>query len=238
MEGFISYLKAQIGQPYLWGGQHTLLTQENLCEILSRREKTAENADRVRRYCEQAFAKGHKTLYGYDCSGLGVYYLLKTGLLKKDTTAHGLMGLCVLKEQAPEKGWWVFKTDSSGRATHIGYMISHTRLIHAKGRDSGVVEEAYRREDWDRVGFPTLFPAPAEATPSPRVLLLGRVYVRKTPGGTPLYIGKKGDELPYLHEIAKDKDGWGWYKVESSHGVGYVSCFERKKKRYTRLIHV
>ena len=35
---FIKYLTEQIGQPYLWGGQHTKLTTDNYVEIIHKRE--------------------------------------------------------------------------------------------------------------------------------------------------------------------------------------------------------
>ena len=35
---FIEYLKEQVGEPYLWGGQHTKLTPENYVEIIEKKE--------------------------------------------------------------------------------------------------------------------------------------------------------------------------------------------------------
>ena len=33
LNDFIEYLKEQLGQPYLWGGQHTKLTPENYISV-------------------------------------------------------------------------------------------------------------------------------------------------------------------------------------------------------------
>ena len=38
---FNSYLTEQIGQPYLWGGQHLRLTPENYVREITKREKDA-----------------------------------------------------------------------------------------------------------------------------------------------------------------------------------------------------
>ena len=38
VNGFIEYLKAQVGEPYLWGGQHTRLTPENYVRIIEKKE--------------------------------------------------------------------------------------------------------------------------------------------------------------------------------------------------------
>ena len=38
VDEFIAYLKEQVGQPYVWGGQHTRLTPENYVEVIEKRE--------------------------------------------------------------------------------------------------------------------------------------------------------------------------------------------------------
>ena len=38
VSAFIEYLKEQVGQPYLWGGQHTRLTPENYVRVIERKE--------------------------------------------------------------------------------------------------------------------------------------------------------------------------------------------------------
>ena len=35
---FIAYLKEQVGEPYLWGGQHTRLTPENYVRVIEKKE--------------------------------------------------------------------------------------------------------------------------------------------------------------------------------------------------------
>ena len=79
---FIKYLTEQIGQPYLWGGQHTKLTPDNYVEIIHKREdgrgKYADGttyAEASIAFCKKKFDQGATVLYAYDCSGLGMYWI-------------------------------------------------------------------------------------------------------------------------------------------------------------------
>ena len=72
---FITYLNEQVGQPYLWGGQHTKLTPSNYISVIAKREAKEENQKLVETYCKKKFDSGIDVLYAYDCSGLGVYWL-------------------------------------------------------------------------------------------------------------------------------------------------------------------
>ena len=162
---FIEYLIEQIGQPYLWGGQHTKLTPENYEEIIHKREdgrgKYADGttyADASIAYCKKLFDSGETVLYAYDCSGLGMYWLSNLNHIYHDMTADGMMHKCVDVTTAgqPKKGWWVFRV-SNGRATHIGYMVNDTELIEAKGRKFGVVKTKWKKSDWSQWGIPKCF---------------------------------------------------------------------------------
>ena len=186
LEEFITYLKEQVGEPYLWGGQHTKLTPENYVAVIHRVEKnrggykggpTYEEA--AISFCKKKFEQGATVLYAYDCSGLGVYWLFNIKhLYKGDTNANGLMNRCILKKEKPRKGWWVFHVNAKGRATHIGYMIDDDTVVEAKGRKYGVVKTKFKAKSWDRWGIPKVFedeilhpepePGPApEPTPTP-----------------------------------------------------------------------
>ena len=153
IDEFNQYLTDQIGQPYLWGGQHTELTPKNYEYVIRRHESEVSNQKRVIAYCKKQFDAGATVLYAYDCSGLGMYYLQNlTHIFKHDTNANGMMKQCIMREY-PRKGDWVFRV-SDGRATHIGYMVTDTEVVHAKGRDVGVIREKYRDSYWHKVGEP------------------------------------------------------------------------------------
>lgn len=157
LDEFIEYLKQQVGEPYVWGGQHTKLTPENYKEVIRRKENSEEHADAAISHCKKLFDEGATVLYAYDCSGLGCYWLYNLmHLYKSDVNANIMMSRCELKDDSPKKGWWVFRLDGK-RASHIGYMIDDQYLIEAKGRKYGVVKTKFKSKDWACWGIPNVF---------------------------------------------------------------------------------
>ena len=153
---FIDYLKKQICQPYVLGGQHLELTPDNYINVITKREKDVDHRDDAIEYCRNLFEHGAEVLYAYDCSGLGMYWLQNVKhIFKYDMSANGMKGKCEIAD-APKRGYWVFRI-SNGKATHIGYMISDTEVVHAKGRAYGVVKEKYRSTYWHAIGKPKCF---------------------------------------------------------------------------------
>lgn len=154
---FIKYLEAQVGQPYVWGAQHTKLTPSTYVSIIERREEKVSNEKKAIAFCDKLWKAGAKELYATDCSGLGMYWLQN---LKKiystDMNANSMMKTCTLKTGTPKKGYWLFRMDGD-RASHIGYMIDDTYVIHAKGRAYGVVKEKYKPSYWHKMGIPKVF---------------------------------------------------------------------------------
>ena len=234
---FIEYLKEQVGEIYIWGGQRTKLTPENYKAVIARKESDPKNRKLVEEECEKRFAEGKSVVYGYDCSGLGVYWLYNfKHLWPGDVNANTMMSRCVDLDtpEPPERGWWVFKL-SGKRATHIGYMIDNEYLIEAKGRKYGVVKAKWREGDWSCWGIPKIFedeiryPAPP-APPSDKYVLVvgGSVNVRTADSkkGRILFTAHRGDKLPYI-----DTAETGWYHVRSAKGEGYITNLGR----YTKL---
>ena len=232
LDEFIAYLKEQIGGPYLWGGQHTKLTPENYKTVVARKESNAAHRADAIAYCEKMFAKGINVLYAYDCSGLGCYWLYNLKhLYKGDVTADTMMRRTKLVSTAPKRGYWVFKLSGS-KASHVGYMISGTELIEAKGRKYGVVKTTFRSKDWNCWGIPNVFESEVVDPPAPTeqyVLVLGSVNVRTSYStvGRILCTAHKGDKLPYLGAAPT-----GWYNVRTSKGDGYIT----NKAKYTKVV--
>ena len=268
LEEFIGYLKEQVGQPYLWGGQHTKLTPENYITVITKKETTKDGkprgtypdgetyADAAIAFCKAKFDDGATVLYAYDCSGLGMYFLQNVKhIYDRDVNANTLMGRCsgLTAMSNPAKGWWVFRQDSNGKATHIGYMVDDETVVEAKGRRYGVVETIFRAKDWTIWGIPDVFydeivnPEPQPVPPEPPVAdmvvkVIGKsVRVRKsdTALSRTLYIahnrawyrehgfGKKGDQFPFI-----DVSPNGWYHIEYLDGEAYISS----KERLTQLV--
>lgn len=250
LDEFVEYLKGQLGQPYVWGGQHTKLTPENYVAVIEKREAGRGGypdgttyAQAAIDFCKAKFDEGATVLYAYDCSGLGCYWLYNlTHLYKGDVNANTMMNRCELRaDEAPNRGWWVFRLDGK-KASHIGYMIDDQTLIEAKGRKYGVVKTKFREKDWDCWGIPQVFaeelesqpePIPEPEPPSPvseRVVEVvgGSVHVRTSDStaGDIMFTAHRGDRFPFI-DVAPS----GWYEIETEKGTGYISS----KPRYTKL---
>ena len=240
LSDFIDYLEKQVGQPYLWGGQHTKLTPYTYIDIIERKETSAQNAEDAIAYCKTLFDNGASVLYAYDCSGLGMYYLQNvTKTYSHDMSANGMMGECE-KADEPKKGYWVFRLNN-GKATHIGYMVSDTEVIHAKGRKFGVVKEKYKKSYWHCVGIPKCIdfeepeppePEPPKPTPSIKIKVKGSVRVREGNGVLSKKIKTvKNCLLPYCGQAIESPY---WYMTEVDGREGYISS----KPKLTELVEV
>jgi cell wall-associated NlpC family hydrolase len=231
---FIAYLIEQIGQPYVWGGQHTKLTPQNYVDVITRKEKTEENRENAIAFCKRKFDEGATVLYAYDCSGLGMYWLQNLKhIFKSDMSANGMMGQCVLMDE-PKKGYWVFRLDDSGKAVHIGYMVSDTYVIHAKGRAYGVCKERYSASFWHRIGKPKCvnFDNPEPKPTGYEIKVLGSVNVREGNGVLTKKIATvKNCNLPYLGQAVEKPN---WYLTIVNGKQGYITS----NPKYTRIVEV
>ena len=244
LDDFIAYLKEQVGQPYVWGGQHTRLTPENYVRVIERKEAGrggypdgTSYAQAVIDYCDDKFDEGVTVLYAYDCSGLGCYWLYNLmHLYKCDVNANTMMGRCELRDDSPKRGWWVFRLDGK-RASHIGYMIDDEYLIEAKGRKYGVVRTKFRTKEWACWGIPNVFaeeiepqPEPPGPTPESFVEVVGgsvNVRTADSKKGRILFTAHRGDRFPFV-AVAPS----GWYEIETKKGQGFITNLPR----YTRIV--
>lgn len=248
LDEFIQYLIEQIGQPYLWGGQHTKLTPENYEAIIHKKEDGRGSysdgttyADAAIAYCKKLFDEGATELFAYDCSGLGMFWIEDVKhIWKSDATADRMMNRCVelINSEPPEKGWWVFRT-KNGKATHIGYMVDDKYLIEAKGRKYGVTKTKWEFDDWDIWGIPSIFESEIRPEPVPpeppvteqMVKVIGKsVRIRKAPStlSKTVKIAHKGDKYPYFGTAEN-----GWYQIElPKYGAAYITG----KPKYTKLV--
>lgn len=238
LQDFIDYLEKQVGQPYLWGGQHTKLTPYTYVDIIERKETSAQNAEDAIAYCKNLFDNGASVLYAYDCSGLGMYYLQNvTNTYTHDMSANGMMGECE-KADEPKRGYWVFRLND-GKATHIGYMVSDTEVIHAKGRKYGVTKEMYKKSYWHCVGIPKCIyfeepepPEPEPPKPTVKIKVKGSVRVREGNGVLSKKIKTvKNCLLPYCGQAIESPY---WYMTEVDGREGYISS----KPKLTELVEV
>lgn len=161
LDKFISHLEEEVqnGSIYVWGaqGQGADVISE---EWIKKRETSASNAARAIGLWKKRVAEGKgATLHAFDCSGLGMAFLRnEEKIVSSDMNANAMMGKCEQISKADlRRGDWVFKV-TSGRATHIGYIVDNKlNVIEAKGRDYGVIKSPLGKGSWNRYGRPSYF---------------------------------------------------------------------------------
>lgn len=231
---FNTYLNEQIGQPYVWGAQHLKLTESDYISIITQKESDPTYRASAIAFCKDKFDSGATVLYAYDCSGLGMYYLQNVKkVYSHDMSANSMMELCEIVTE-PKRGYWLFRVNEDGKATHIGYMVSDTDLIEARGRIYGVVRRRYVKRDWHRIGKASCmeWDEPKPTTHEYVKVRGGSVRVRSGNGTMFPSIGTahRGDLLPCYGQA--DKDPY-WYEVDFKGRRGYISC----NKRYTEIVN-
>lgn len=258
---FMQYLSDQRGQPYVWGGQHLRLTPQNYESVIHIREDGRGGyadgttyADASINFCKKRFNAGAEVLYAYDCSGLGMYFLQDLKHIYSDMTADGMMHKCtdVTSTGKPLKGWWVFRTDDKGKATHIGYMIDDGSLIESKGRRYGVVKTTFKASDWSCWGIPICMedevrnrePDPPKPYEYYVYVVARSVRIHKAPrvasktlwiGHNAAYYKARKSTRPSDFYRLIDVAANGWYHIETvddNKRTGYIT----NKSKYTKLV--
>ena len=99
-----------------------------------------------------------KDIYFYDCSGLGIAWLLTMDLIKQDYTADGMYRhLCSkISREELRRGDWVFvRNNKTENIFHVGYVVDDAlNVVEAKSRDDGVVKRPLSAGDWNVFGRP------------------------------------------------------------------------------------
>lgn len=196
LQEFLNYLEEQVknGSIYVWGAQGQ--GSETISESWIRRMETSQNnADRAIALWKRRKAEGKDALRAFDCSGLIVYFFQNLkGVLKSDTTANGLKGMCGQVSQAQLlPGDFVFRVYTSGtnkgKAYHVGVVVdAEKNVIEAKGRDDGVVMRPLNAEAgyWNAFGRPDFLKAEIEdgrpaSQPAPAGWELSRLLKKTSP---------------------------------------------------------
>lgn len=185
LKDFIEHLEreAENHSIYVWGaqGQDSTVINE---KWIRKMENSDNNARRAINFWKKQVEAGFgKVLRAFDCSGLGMAFLQnETGVVKSDMSANTMMGKCeLIPKDELCRGCWVFKVNSSGRATHIGYVVDDDlNVIEAKGRDYGVIKSHLSKSSWNRFGIPKYFADEIKPAEGPK-LTLGRVLKVTSP---------------------------------------------------------
>lgn len=225
LNDFINYLEKQVGQPYVWGCQGTKLTRENYISVIDRREEKESNRKKAKRYCVERFDKGEATLRAYDCSGLGMYYLQNLHhIFKDDMSANGMLSTCEPMGVA-KRGYWVFHHNGK-KATHIGYMVSDTEVIHAKGREYGVIREKFKSgSQWNRIGKPKCIEFDQ---PEPERYIFMRV----------LKYGDSGQDVIEMKKLLIEKGFGKNITVDKPSSRNFRSETKRRVKEYQKSVNI
>ena len=166
LQNFIDYLNSHVNRAiYVWGAQGQIAT-----EAWIKAKESGNDEKRALKLFRKRKKAGVDPIYAYDCSGLGMDFFIDNGIFKSDMTANGMKGKCTLiQKNHLKKGCWVFrtyKTEASakkngkkkGDAYHIGYIVDDKlNVVHAKGRDHGVVKEKFSASYWNTYGAPNCF---------------------------------------------------------------------------------
>ncbi|MDL2235849.1 NlpC/P60 family protein [Christensenellaceae bacterium OttesenSCG-928-L17] len=165
-DDFIAYLEEQVNNHsiYVWGAQGEAaptITEEWIRKKENGDPKQAARA--IVTWKRQVAAGYGSVLRAFDCSGLGMYFFQnKTGVVENDLSSNAMLKKCIrITKSDLQKGDWVFRTDATGKAYHIGYVVDDAlHVIEAKGRDEGVVKRklhAAGSSYWNAFGRPTVF---------------------------------------------------------------------------------
>ena len=142
MKPFISYLRAQLGAIYVWGGQGDILTGLHDPEKwIKNQESKAENRTRAINLFRKRKEEGIEPIRAFDCSGLIMYFLQDLHGVMGDRSAQMLYNQSAkISREELQEGDLVFKGSAPDDITHVGVYVGGGKVIESKGRDDGVVE--------------------------------------------------------------------------------------------------
>lgn len=143
--------------PYVWSGQGQLLRKTPMYKM-AKMETSEDNFKRVAAFIYRKVSAGFdmRDCRIWDCSGFITYLLIKLHIIPGDTNAQGLYDKYTRHKPLTDvyKGDLLFKGSDINHITHVAIYAGDNRIIHAKGRDYGVVKELYNRSEFIACGDP------------------------------------------------------------------------------------
>ena len=128
----------RIGDLYVWGASG--LTDLSNAKIQAMDEEFA----RAISFRESQYKAGFADLMAHDCSGFLSWLMHETGVWDDRKNCDGLWALCdAVARNELIAGDFLFRnsTTNANDETHVGLYLGRGMVIHAKGRDVGVVME-------------------------------------------------------------------------------------------------
>lgn len=154
-EDFKTYLVSNLGNMYVLGAQgHKFVSLlDRLCAMEKNDPKLIQNVLTLLKKKLEA-GVDIMTLLAYDCSGLGMKWLIENGgIFKYDMTAKEMYNSIPNKIKTlsnVKAGDFVF-TESLG---HVGYAIGDDMVIEARGTQFGVVMTDLYKREWTKAARP------------------------------------------------------------------------------------
>ena len=186
---------------YVWGAEgQDLNAMSDPAKWIKAQETTgdaetrARNVQRDLKQYARMKSKGYDPIRCFDCSGF-VYWTLKPfGLVTGRRSAAGYYAQTEHKTRGQlHAGDLVFVWNGQ-KISHVGLYAGADRVVHCKGRDTGVIEEGINKHGWNRYGrVKGMYDD--EPTPTPT----GYVFTRV------LRYGDKGDDVVELKKLLIDK---------------------------------
>ncbi len=128
----------RIGDLYVWGA--SALTDLSDAKIRAMDEEFA----RAITFRESQYKAGFADLMAHDCSGFVSWLMREAGIWDDRKNCDGLWALCdAVARNELIAGDFLFRnsTTNANDETHVGLYLGRGMVIHAKGRDVGVVVE-------------------------------------------------------------------------------------------------
>jgi len=137
----VAYVRSRIGDVYAWGACNLYPITE---AWIRNRDTSAAEAERSIKDWRRKQGYSMTDLRAFDCSGLVSACLIQQKIISSKKDCDGLWAMCT---QVPSTGLLpgdlCFRVNPTNKEdeTHVGVYVGMGRVVHAKGRDVGVVLE-------------------------------------------------------------------------------------------------
>jgi len=151
----VAYVRSRLGDVYAWGACNLYPITE---AWIKNRDKTAANAQRSINDWKKKLGWGMTDLRAFDCSGLPSACLIAQGIIASKKDCDGLWAICRqinVAELLPGDLCFRVSASNYNDETHVGVYVGAGRVVHAKGRDVGVVIEGIYQNGakwWEKFG--------------------------------------------------------------------------------------